>query len=145
MASNAARVWDAATGMPIGEPMRQVDVIKSEDLSRDGRRLVTASGGVAQVWDAMTGAPIGQPMKHENTVTSAAFSPDGSRIVTSSSDKTARLWIAPPMAKDIVATACKMLADRNPTELLTRYGMDVKDPICTGDEPAPDPLRMIDR
>ena len=30
-------------------------------------------------------------------------------------------------------------------DLSTRYGVDVKDPICTPGEPAPDPTRMIDR
>jgi hypothetical protein len=31
------------------------------------------------------------------------------------------------------------------TGLKERYGIDVKDPICTGEESAPDPSRMIDR
>ena len=84
-------------------------------------------------------------MRHEDRVTNALFSPDGTRVVTASADKTARVWIAPPVAPDIVATACKMLLDHDTAALSTRYGIDVKDPICTGDEPAPDPSRMIDR
>ena len=67
-------------------------------------------------------------------------------VVRESQDKTARVWIAPPMAPDFIATACKMLGKNQDTAgLLTRYGVDVKDPICTGDAPAPDPSRMIER
>jgi hypothetical protein len=38
-----------------------------------------------------------------------------------------------------------VLGDRDTAGLSTRYGIEVKDQICTGDEPAPDPSRMIDR
>jgi hypothetical protein len=53
--------------------------------------------------------------------------------------------MAPPIAPDIVATACKMLGDHDTAGLFTRDGIDVKDPICAGDGPAPDPSTMIDR
>ena len=84
-------------------------------------------------------------MRHEDRVTDALFSPDGTRVVTASADKTARMWIAPPIARDIVATACKMLLDHDTAALSTSYGIAVEDPICAGDEPAPDPTLMIDR
>ena len=46
--------------------------------------------------------------------------------------------MAPPLAPNMIATACKMLGGNHDTAgLFTRYGIDVKDPICTGDEPAP--------
>jgi WD40 repeat protein len=92
-----ARVWDAATGKPIGEPLKGHEgVVLGAAFSPDGKRIVTASADkTARVWDAETGKPIGEPLKgHEDWVRSPAFSPDGKRIVTASADKTARVWDA---------------------------------------------------
>src|SRR6266700_430994 len=90
-----ARLWDAASGKPIGEPMKHQDMVRSAQFSRDGQRVVTASDDrTARLWDAASGKPIGEPMKHEAAIKSAQFSPDGQRVVTSSYDNTARLWDA---------------------------------------------------
>jgi energy-coupling factor transporter ATP-binding protein EcfA2 len=92
-----ARLWDAATGRPIGAPFEgHENTVRSATFSPDGKRIVTASQDTtARLWDADTGKPIGEPLKgHENSVWAAAFSPDGKRIVTASDDKTARLWDA---------------------------------------------------
>jgi WD40 repeat protein len=141
-----ARVWDAATGAPIGRALQHDGLVWSASFSPDGVRVVTASGDkTARVWDAATGAPIGKPLQHEGSVNSASFSPDGARVVTASADKTARVWTGPPLAPNIVATACKMLGDHDTANLSTRYGIDVNDPICTGEEPAPDTSYRIDR
>ncbi len=92
-----ARIWDAATGEPIGAVLKghKGDVF-SAAFSPDGNRIVTASGdGTARIWDAATGEPIGAPLTgHEKEVNSAAFSRDGKRIVTASMDGTARIWDA---------------------------------------------------
>ena len=88
-----ARLWDAASGKPIGEPMKHEGGVISAQFSPDGQRVVTASEDkTARLWDAASGKPIGEPMKHEDGVYSAQFSPDGQRVVTASEDKTARLW-----------------------------------------------------
>ena len=84
-------------------------------------------------------------MKHADDINSATFSPDCTRVVTASEDKTARIWVTPPVASNIIATACKMLRDYDATDLSIHYGIEVKDPICTGDEPAPTPSSIIDR
>jgi WD40 repeat protein len=92
-----ARVWDAKSGKPIGEPLiGHSGRVVSAAFSPDGRRIVTASDDkTARVWDAETGKPIGELLKgHNDGVMSAAFSPDGKRIVTGSHDHTARLWDA---------------------------------------------------
>ena len=95
MGSNTAQLWEAASGKPIGEPMKHGSVVYSAQFSPDGQRVVTASmDGTARVWDAASGKPIGESMQHENGVNSAQFSPDGQRVVTASWDNTARLWDA---------------------------------------------------
>jgi WD40 repeat protein len=90
-----ARLWDAASGKPVGEPMKHEQPVNSAQFSPDGQRVVTASkDGTARLWDATSGKPIGESMKHDNEVWSAQFSPDGQRVVTASADKTARVWDA---------------------------------------------------
>ena len=95
---NTARIWDAASGKPLGEPMRHEGVppfVSSAAFSPDGTRIVTAgSDETARVWDAASGKPLGEPMEHQGWVYSAAFSPDGARVVTASEDKTAQVWDA---------------------------------------------------
>jgi dipeptidyl aminopeptidase/acylaminoacyl peptidase len=90
-----ARVWDAASGKPIGEPMAPKAALWSAQFSPDSQRvLTTSSDDMAQLWDAVSGKPIGEPMKHDRGVNSAHFSPDGRWVATASSDNTARLWDA---------------------------------------------------
>ena len=92
---NTARIWEAGTGKPVGEPMTHGDEVYSASFSPDGKRVVTASNDeTARVWDADTGKPVGEPMTHGDRVQSASFSPDGKRVVTASLDKTARVWDA---------------------------------------------------
>src|SRR5437773_9393160 len=70
-----ARLWDVASGTPIGQPMKHKSDVNSAQFSRDGQRIVTASSDkMARLWDAASGKPVGEPMKHENEVNSAQFS-----------------------------------------------------------------------
>ena len=64
-----ARVWDAESGKPVGEPMRHEGSVNAASFSPDGRRIVTASyDKTARVWDAESGKPLGEPMRHERAV-----------------------------------------------------------------------------
>jgi WD40 repeat protein len=103
---NTARLWDAASGKPIGEPMKHekfyirppglpANFVTSAQFGPDGKRVVTASDDhTARLWDAASGKAIGEPMKHEAKVNSAQFSPDGQRVVTASDDTTVQVWNA---------------------------------------------------
>ncbi|HEX7837192.1 MAG TPA: CHAT domain-containing protein, partial [Kofleriaceae bacterium] len=86
-----ARVWDTATGKPLGAPLTHQEWVTSAAFSPDGTRVVTASDRTARVWDAATSKSLGAPLTHQDAVRSAAFSPDGTRVVTASLDKTARV------------------------------------------------------
>jgi hypothetical protein len=88
-----ARVWEAASGKEVGQPLRHDSVVDSAVFSPDGKRVVTASWDqTARVWEAASGKEVGQPLRHEGYVYSAAFSPDGKWVVTASWDQTARVW-----------------------------------------------------
>jgi eukaryotic-like serine/threonine-protein kinase len=90
-----ARLWDAATGKPLGTLLKHDDFVNAVAFSPDGMKVATSSkDGTARLWEVATGKPHGTPMKHDASVRSVAFSPDGTRIATASADKTARLWDA---------------------------------------------------
>ena len=102
---STARLWDAATGRPVGEPMTHQGWVNAVAFSPDGRAVLTGSpdgravltgslNGTARLWEAATGRPIGEPMTHQNLISAVAFSPDGRAVLTGSEDKTARLWDA---------------------------------------------------
>ena len=90
---NTARLWDAKTRKPIGQPLEHKGRVSSVAFSPDNRTVVTGSwDNTARLWNAKTGQPIGQPLMHERAVMSVAFSPDKRTVVTGSDDNTARLW-----------------------------------------------------
>jgi WD40 repeat protein len=106
---NTVRVWDAASGQPIGAPLTgHTDPVLSVAFSPDGKRI--ASGGydnTVRVWDGASGQPIGDPLTgHTDPVVSVAFSPDGNTIVAGSYDNTLRLWPAYP---DATSALCAKL------------------------------------
>ncbi|WP_420891133.1 WD40 repeat domain-containing protein, partial [Mycobacterium persicum] len=71
------RLWDAATGAPIGDPLTgHSDAVTSGAFSLDGRRIVSggsSADGTGRGWDAGTGEQIGPALSgHTGTVFSVA-------------------------------------------------------------------------
>jgi WD40 repeat protein len=94
---NTVRLWDPATGQPVGQPLTgHTDKVTSVAFSPDGRRIVSGSvDKTVRVWDANTGKPIGDSlMGHRDAVSSVVFSPYGTRIASGGLDTTVRLWDA---------------------------------------------------
>ena len=90
-----ARLWDVATGRPIGQPLVHSAWVTSVAFGPDGKAILTGCyDNTARLWDAATGRPIGQPLAHSDMVHAVAFSPDGKTILTGCYDGTARLWDA---------------------------------------------------
>ena len=76
----SARLCDAATGLPLGDPLRHQG--EAVAFSPDGRIFVTASNaGEVRLWDAASSRPIGLPLPTGH-VTVLKFTPDGSTLLT---------------------------------------------------------------
>jgi WD40 repeat protein len=93
------RVWDLATGTPIGSPLTghtgAVRAVAAAEL--DGRPVIISGGddGTVRVWDLATGTPIGSPLTgHGDWVRSvAAGGLDGRPVAISGGDDgTVRVW-----------------------------------------------------
>jgi WD40 repeat protein len=107
--SNAALIWDAATGKVLARLVGHRDSVTQARFSRDGRLVLTVSDDhTARVWDAETGRELHTLTGHGGPVLQGAFSPDGKRVATVSADGTARVW-----ELDLLAVA----AARRPREL----------------------------
>jgi WD40 repeat protein len=77
-----ARLWDAATGKPLGEPMRHTGYISAVAFSKDGRMIATGSrDGTVRLWDVATGKPVGGPLRHGGWMPLfVEFTPDGTLL-----------------------------------------------------------------
>jgi WD40 repeat protein len=88
-----ARVWEAATGKLLVDPLRHPDWIADLAFSPDGQNVLTACGdGYARLWDTASGMPIGPPIPHGGGVQQAVFSPDGGCVLLGGYERAGRLW-----------------------------------------------------
>jgi WD40 repeat protein len=90
-ADRTARVWDLATGKPIGLALKHEDELTAASFRPDGNRLATASREkTVRVWDIESGQLI-YSLPHPETVFLVSFSPDASLLLTVSRDGQ-RVW-----------------------------------------------------
>lgn len=98
--AGTARVWDASSGKPITEGVKN-GRFSSAEFSPDGKRILTISGSAEmRLWDAQTLRPLIGPIVVQDFesesgegVMSARFSPDG-KLIAAGTGKTARIWNA---------------------------------------------------
>ncbi|MGP0062381.1 MAG: NACHT and WD repeat domain-containing protein [Isosphaeraceae bacterium] len=98
-----ARLWDARTGQPRGEPLRHDGHVVAGAFSPDSQTVLTGSADrFARLWDR-TGKPVGNKMEHGGSVIAVAFSPDGQTVLTGSTGGSARLWdrTSKPIGKEL--------------------------------------------
>lgn len=89
------RVWDAASGRPVGAPMRHGGAVTGFRWDPKLDRILSWSAGRSlQLWDAATGEAIGPAMRHDAPILGAEWSQDRTFIVSWSSDRIIRRWNA---------------------------------------------------
>src|SRR5262249_53771277 len=99
--TNAVRVWDVATGRPIGSPLTLHERLSSAAFSPDGRRILTGDvENSARLWDTATGLPLGPPLPHRGAVVAATFSPDG-RTALCAGGNEVLLWDVAELPDDL--------------------------------------------
>jgi WD40 repeat protein/tRNA A-37 threonylcarbamoyl transferase component Bud32 len=80
-----ARLWDAATCAPRGEPLRHEGPVLSMVFSPDGKTIVTGSyDGTARMWDAATCRQRGPDLPHQGRVLAVDVRFDGQYVATGS-------------------------------------------------------------
>ena len=109
------QIWDAATGEPIGLPLKgHTGFVNSVHFSPDGRSIVSGSDdSKIRLWDVKSLREIRRFEGHTGWVRAVAFSPDGRRFVSASEDKTLRLWDAAsgqPIGEPLVGHQDKVIA-----------------------------------
>jgi WD40 repeat protein len=91
----SARLWDAASGTPLGEPMAHRAAVGAARFDTEGRRVLTASAdGGLRLWDGLSGKPLAEVARLAKPLVDARFSPDGKRLLSAGADGSARLWDA---------------------------------------------------
>ena len=77
---NTARVWDVATGRPLGEPIKHRRWVEAVAITADGRTAASAGqDGVIRIWDVNTTREHPQPPAHQFWLWSAALRPMAGR------------------------------------------------------------------
>lgn len=88
------RLWDAATGLEVGE-RGSTGLAFAVAFSADGKRLAVGElHGRVAIWDIASARDIATFQAHNDNVTSVDFSPDGKLFATGSDDGTIRVWDA---------------------------------------------------
>lgn len=82
-----ARLWNAQTGTPMGEPLVHGNVVNHVAFSPDNLRVATSTpGNIARVWDTNTGRPLTGWIQFNSPVFEIGFSQDSRWLITGSGE-----------------------------------------------------------
>lgn len=100
---NTAIIREAATGRPIGLPMRDIEDIYEVCFDPGGTMVLTLAGDIVRLWDANSGASLGLSMRVKG-LPAARFSADGRRVLIQDDSGVLRTWNL-PVPTEIAAIA----------------------------------------
>jgi WD40 repeat protein len=91
---STVRLWDPATGVPVGAPLEgHADIVLSLAFSPDGRTLASGSkDGSVLRWDVASGEQVGEPLVQQGWVNGLAYSSDGALLASASHLGGITLW-----------------------------------------------------
>jgi WD40 repeat protein len=91
------KIWNAASGEELRTLTGRSDWFFSLCISPDGRRIISGGREAVRLWDVETGQQKLSLAGHQDWVAGVAISEDGRRVVSASSDRTVKVWEAPPL------------------------------------------------
>jgi len=86
---NTIQIWDANTGVPVGDPLKgHNNRVNSVACSPGGQHIISGSDDMTiRIWDGMAGGAPGKILEgHTGTLKSISYSSDG-RLISPSVDK----------------------------------------------------------
>jgi len=88
-----ARLWDPASGEPIGSPLDHGAAVASAVFRPDGKVVATVGAdGAACLWDVPSGQLLLTLKPNSRPLTCVAFDHTGQHLLTAGEDGTARIW-----------------------------------------------------
>ncbi|HWG41537.1 MAG TPA: protein kinase [Gemmataceae bacterium] len=94
--SRHGRLWDAATGKPVGAILTHAGKTYGLAFTPDSKTVLTGSTDhTCRLWDARTGQPVSKPIRQANEIWTVALSPDGRTALTAGADRVAQCWSLP--------------------------------------------------
>ena len=86
------RLWEAATGRALGEPLQHDSELTLLDMDASGERLATASqDGSVWLWEISSRRELFR-FQHDGAVLDLQFDSSGKLLATASEDQTASVW-----------------------------------------------------
>jgi WD40 repeat protein len=92
-AGDDVRLWDGASGRPLGMPLQRGASVHSFAFTPDSRRLWAGAGDRAYLWQLPRQKDLLHELPgHRGFAPVVAYSPDGKSVLTAGFDGTARVW-----------------------------------------------------
>jgi WD40 repeat protein/serine/threonine protein kinase len=90
---NSSRLWDVATGQPVGPPQFYGGNVEAGAFSPDGRTFVTGgTDGTVRQWKTATGTAFGTSWSCRGRIGAIAFSPDGHTVWVADENTEVSRW-----------------------------------------------------